>query len=355
MADEPGMDKGELRKLLTVAKKTPVNAAIGMTKDGTPAMLLHKIKQPRALSKELEGSGDLKNMRWGELYVDEEKDSKTLIARLNKPASGMARKLVKVVKFAGFSKVVLQFEDGTSEEGGDEEGDEAAADGSPPVAAAEPAPAPPQPPPQATDFGPVTARVTALVKRMLPLIAADATRGDTLKTLAKQAQGFIQSRDAAQAESATDALEQAVTGFEAAGAAPAQSQTDAATLAKARSAWMAVRQRVDGDLSKLLDAVRSTYQDHGGLAEIEQRVQKELDGVLGALNEDLAHKLDEMGKAGAAERPKLMAEAKQIAERYQQHVATDKVLGALDDNPFVPLSVQKTVTAALSAIVRTLH
>lgn len=353
------MEKGELRKLLTVAKKTPVNAAIGMMKDGTPALLLHKIKQPRALSKELEGSGELKNMRWGEFFVDEEKDPKTLVARLNKPASGMARKLVKVVKFAGFSKVVLQFEDGTTEEGGDEEGDEAAppADGAQPVAAGEPAAAAAAPPQQGPDLGPVTARITALVKRMLPLVAADPSRGDSLKTLAKGAQGFIRGGDLGQAESATNALEQAVTGFEATAAAPASGQapTDPATLAKARSAWIAVRQRIDVDLNKLLDAVRATYRDHRGLGQIEQRVQKELDGVRAALDDELARKLDEMGKAATAERPKLVAEAKQIAQRYQQHIATDKVMGALDDNPFVPLSVQKTVTAALSAIVSKLH
>jgi hypothetical protein len=339
MADEPGMDKDELRKLLMVAKKTPVNAAIGMLKDGRPALLLHKIKQPRTLSKELESSGDLKNMRWGDFHVDGDKDPKTLVARLNKPAAGLARRLVKAVKFAGFSKVVLEFEDGTTEEGGDEE--EAEETAAAPQAAAL----------QAPDLGPVRARLTACVKRMMPLIAADASRGDTLRPLAKAAQAAIQAGDAAHATAAADALEKAVAGFEAPAVVPA----DPAALAKARSAWIGVRQKVDGDLGKLLDAVRTTYKDHPGRAEIERFVQQQLNGVREALDGDLADKLDEMGKAPASDRPKLAVEAKQIAARYQQHLATDKVLGALDDNPFVPLTVQKIVTAALSVIVRTIH
>lgn len=351
MADEAGMEKGELRKLLTIAKKTPVNAAIGMSKDGTPALLLHKIKQPRALSKELEaGTSELKNMRWGEFYVDEEKDPKTLVARLNKPASGLARKLVKVVKFAGFSKVVLQFEDGTTEAGEDEETPAAEPGAALPAIAAAPPEASPDSPPQASDLGPITARITTLVKRMMPLISADPSRGDTLKGVAKEAQAALQSRDVGQAEAAAARLEEVIIGFEQA-APPA----DPATIAKARSAWIAVRQRLDLDLHKLLDAVRETYEGHDGLAEIERRVQTELDGVLGSLDDELARKLDDLGKAADADRPKLAAEAKQIVARYQQHVASNKLLGVIDDNPFVPLTVQKTTNAALSAIVRNIR
>ena len=368
MADEPGMDKAELRKLLTIAKKAPVNVALGMMKDGTPAILMHKVKQPRALSKELESGGaELKNMRWGEFLVEEEGDPKTLVARLNKPASGLARKLVKAVKFAGFSKVVLKFEDGTSEEGADEENQEGAAEGAPGAATAAPQTADrPTPVPDAAgaapeaaappsgDLGPITARVTGLVKRMLPLIGADAARADQLKSLAKDAQAAIQGQDTAKAETAANALEQAIAGFEAAPAGT-QPAVDPAVLTKASTAWVRVRQVIDGELAKLMDSVRSTYQDHGGLAEIEKRVRAELDSVLGKLDDELAHKLDEISKAGAAEQPKLTSEAKQIVQRYQDHIATDKVLGALDENPFVPLSVQKTAGNALTAIARALH
>ena len=375
MADDTGMDKSELRKLLTLAKKTPVSAAMGMGKDGTPVLLLHKTKHARALSKELEATTpDLKNMRWGELLVDEEKDPRTLIARLNKPSSGLARKLIKVVKFAGFSKVVLQFEDGSTEEGGDEEGvEDAAQDSGTPQSAAADTPAPPaldpvgaapSAAPQAAeqdrgaDLRPLTVRLTALVKRMIPLISADPSRQGELSTLAKTAQAAIQGGDQAGADKAATDLEKTIVRFETAkDAAPAgePATADAATIAKARAVWLATRKRVDADLNKLLDTIRDTYKDHGGLAEIEKHVQGQLDTVLDALDEDLAHKLDEMSKATGPERPKLVAEAKKIVARYQQHIATDKVVGTLDDNPFVPISVQKTVSAALSALSRSIH
>ncbi len=49
-----GMEVAEMKRLLTKSKAEPVNVAVGL--DGKNAvMMLHKMKQPKAVSKDLEG------------------------------------------------------------------------------------------------------------------------------------------------------------------------------------------------------------------------------------------------------------------------------------------------------------
>ncbi len=360
MADGQGMDKVELKKQLMVVKKQEMRCAVGLGKDGAAVILLDKNKPATALEKDLEKDNPgIKNTRRGVAFVDHDADPRVLVLRLNKAASGLGRKLVKVVKVGGFGGVIMRYDDGTPEERPADEPDEAepaAQAAAAPAAAAAPDAKSPAPPdaPAAPDMGSLTADLTALVKRMIQLIAADPTRQESLQPLAVTAQTAVKGGDPAAAKAAVGALHKAIEIIEKAAASPgaANGQADAATLAKARVAWLATRQRVDADLNKLLDAIRTTYKEHEGLADIEKTMQKHLDSVLDALDDSLAHKLDELSKVTAAERPKAVAEAQQILARYQQHLATDKVIGQLDDNPFVPIAVQKTVTAALAALQR---
>jgi hypothetical protein len=41
-------------------------------------------------------------------------------------------------------------------------------------------------------------------------------------------------------------------------------------------------------------------------------------------------------------------------QRYQDFVASDETLSELDRNPFVPLAIQKTLTATLSVLAKSL-
>jgi hypothetical protein len=41
---------------------------------------------------------------------------------------------------------------------------------------------------------------------------------------------------------------------------------------------------------------------------------------------------------------------KSSGDPYTKHVASDPTITALDKNPFVPLSIQKTMTATLTAL-----
>src|SRR3954453_9081947 len=108
-----GMDVADMRRLLSKSKTEPLNVAVGL--DGKNAvMMLHKTKQPKGVSKDLEGNFDaLKNARWGTAFVYIDADPKLVILTLNRAASGIGAKLKKTLKGTGFSKVRIQLEDGT--------------------------------------------------------------------------------------------------------------------------------------------------------------------------------------------------------------------------------------------------
>ena len=54
--------------------------------------------------------------------------------------------------------------------------------------------------------------------------------------------------------------------------------------------------------------------------------------------------------ADGAAHAKLVGEVKQIIARYETFLASDPLIAKLDDNPFVPLSLEKTLTASLAAL-----
>ena len=98
-----------------------------MSKTQQALIMLDKIKQPRAISKELEKMyGEIATPRWGTAFVDVDADPKLVILTLNKPTPGFARKMKKTLKGTGFAKVQVRLEDGTLDEavGEEEEGDD---------------------------------------------------------------------------------------------------------------------------------------------------------------------------------------------------------------------------------------
>jgi hypothetical protein len=105
--DETGMDKAEMKRLLSVAGKKPVNCAVAKPNKGQMALLLmDKVRQPKALVKDLQGQFvDMKNPRWGTVSVDAQQNPKLAVFELNKPFPGLARRLGKTLKGTGFSAV----------------------------------------------------------------------------------------------------------------------------------------------------------------------------------------------------------------------------------------------------------
>jgi hypothetical protein len=406
---QTAMEKPVMKQMLVKSKKEPVNCAVAQGKDtATVLLLLDKIKSPKSVLKELEKQfPDTKNGRFGTAVVDTDADPTLVEFHINKPASGMAKRLVKTLKGTGFTKVKLVFDDGSTEAGSDEEEAQGAsapqarggqpapppppqsgeapaappAAAQPPDAPASPAASPPDDaaaPPAAdteTNVAELTQRVTGLVKQMLGVVAADPSRLNELKALAGKAQASLKAGDLTSASDAADALEAALGGAGAAANAPAASaspaapsapsaadgqaspngqaapQAAASTLAKSRQAWLATRSKLESDIGKLHGAFMSAYKDHGAVDKLEAAFKSRVEGVLGSLDESLAEKLDELGKAtDPAARGKLVQEARQIMQRYESFVASEPTIAALDTNPFVPLAIRKTLTATLTTL-----
>jgi len=302
------MDKGELRKLLLKSKQEPVNCAVA-TGDGRKSqpvlILLDRRKPPKTLMKELEKQfSEARNPRFGTAHVDPDVDAKLVLLRLNAGASGLAERLAKSLKGTGFSKVKIMLGDGTVAE----QVEEPEAGQAPATAAA---PAPP---------------------------AAEAAA----------------IPPAAEAATVPPAAKAAAAPPDAAAAAQAAART--ATNAKARAVWVATRQKVERDLGQLHGAFTSAFKGHQSEGKLTQAFRARVDTVLDTLGEELADTLDAVnGAADPAQRQKLVEQAHAHIAQYAKHVATDPTIGALDRNPFVPLSIGKTMSATLAALSKTIR
>jgi len=375
-----GMDVGEMKRLLTKSKTEPVNVAVGQ--DGKSAvMMLHKMKQPKAVSKDLEGKfKDLKNARWGTAFVDTD-DPKLVILTLNRAASGLGAKLKKTLKGTGFSKVRIQLEDGSiaedvGEEDEEQKGEAQASPNAPeaPVAHGPTEQNQPQTDTQAEtqpnetqqfDSAALTQRLTGLVKEMIGVLKTAPERQGELKDLASKAQTAIKAGEESAATQAIDTFEAALQGGTAPnGADTTQTETkptgpaapNAAVLQKSRTAWVAARKRIEDEIGKLQQAMTKHYDGEGFAADLDKVFQAKVGPILTSLDQSLATKLDEVGKnTDPGQHEKLVGEAQQIIGKYESFIASDPLIPQLDQNPFVPLQIQKTLTATLEALKKSVR
>ena len=105
-----GMEIAEMKRLLALSRAAPLGCAIGAGDDRTMALLLiDRVKAPKAVLKELEEEfPDLSNARFGTVQAMPDGQAKTVRFVLNKPSSGLSKKLVKTLKGTGYSKVELE-------------------------------------------------------------------------------------------------------------------------------------------------------------------------------------------------------------------------------------------------------
>lgn len=109
---EAGMSKQDLKKLLVLARRQPINCAIGRG-DGETAnqtlILLDRVKPPKALLAQLrKDCPKLKTPCFGTAAVDARADPKLVTFSLNKKVSGMPRQLRASLKGTGFTKVAVE-------------------------------------------------------------------------------------------------------------------------------------------------------------------------------------------------------------------------------------------------------
>jgi hypothetical protein len=225
------MEVADIRRLLNESKSSgkPIGCAVGMSKDmKTALLLLHKTHEGSELGRNLKKDvPDVVNMRFGTARIDEE-NQKMVRLVLNRPVSGVAKKLIKTLKGTGYTKVKLGLEDGTEFEGADDEEDaqaQAAKQAQAPTAeAARPAPPPPAteapaipaagaapPPPPAPEKDAAPPDADALKKELAALAGQipGAAGGDAAKTAA-----MVKLAREGQANIATNNLKYAATSIE---------------------------------------------------------------------------------------------------------------------------------------------
>jgi hypothetical protein len=368
MADiDTGMKPQEMKSLLAKSKKEPVNCAFAQAgAPGLALLMLDRIKQPKALEQELlKRFPDAKNERRGSAFVDIEENPKLVKFTVNKAASGMARRLVKTLKGTGFNKAVVMLEDGTEVENyGEEDTVDAALAGAAGAASVPDAPPPDAPADSSVpDAPPVDASVaaqaidaSALRRDLGGLIVriqavTDPARKATLGALAAAANAALKANDLAATAAGIAKLREAVDGPQAAAPVKPVPGGGAVVYAKSRLAWLATRQKVQGEIEKLRGQLVTAFPGLNLEAQLDAEYTQFVAPVLSELDESLADKLDEAGNAAdPAIRSPRVAEAKAIMQRYTSFLSSTPVIAALDENPFVPLAIRPTLSAALTTL-----
>lgn len=351
------MPAAKLKPLLMRSKQEPVFCAIGLSKAKDGVILLDKKAKPRkvlallkaAAKKEkvdLEGS----SLRFGHASVDTDVDSALVTFTVNKDAPGPLRiGLLAHLKKAGFGKCEIVVDTALENEAEEDDAEE----GAPAAAAAAAAPA------AGPDLAALTARLTALVKQMMAASASNPNGADAMKAAAVAAQAAMKSGDTAAASMQMDTLESLLgapqagaSGAPAAPGAPAgPGSMGSPVFAKARSTWVATRKKVESELGKLHKEMMTAYAGHGVAADLDKMFTSKVEPIMGQLDDSLAHKLDEVSSnSDPAAHQKLVQEAKQIITGYEAFLQSEPLIAKLDKNPFVPLSIQATLTASLTAL-----
>jgi hypothetical protein len=373
--DEPLMSPAEMKPLLMLSKRQPVNCAIGMTRDKMGVILLDKKAKPRKmlalLKKRAAGAKlelDIASCRFGQAMVDAAENSQLVQFVVNKETPGALRpKLIEQLKKSGFGKCEIRVDEGLDSGTDEDDEDEADDMGQPaPTGSATPEPTATASPetkaaPDATE---VTKRLTDLVKRMMAVLGSNPAGSDAMKTAAVAGQTALKSGDLAAAAASADTLERlldAASSSSSAGPAAGGSSNapkngpGSPVFGKARATWVATRQRVESEIEKLHDELQATYKGQPVVADLEKAFRSKVEPMMAQFDETLSDKLDEVSNAAdPATHAKLVAEAKQIITKYEGFLASDALIAKLDDNPFVPLAIEKTLTATLTVLAKTI-
>lgn len=406
---DAGMAKPELRKHIIMARRKPLHIAFAMGGDGHAIVVMDRRKPPRAIEKQIkEQASDSRNHRFGLVRFDEDEPS---IARIvvNKPSAGMARKLVLALKGTGVRQIELLMEDGTSVDSARNEDDEdetendtdeadtaqddddgqdsdetgysatpatmdaantdvaddgaASSDGS----AEQDAP----------DAKALTRDLAQSIKRMMVVIGTNPSLKAGLVEMATDAQASLKRGDLQQAAAGIAVIKQALDSADepnrddaksggddgatsqaqaVPAGTPAHGKAAVQRYRKSRQVWVATRKKVDADLEKLSGAIGSF--DHGGRFgnDIAATFLKTIDPVLSTLDDSLAGLLEQAENAeDQEEADQALEQARTTIGLYQDFAASNPLIKQLDGNPFMPMTIGKTISASLAALAAAIH
>jgi hypothetical protein len=160
------------------------------------------------------------------------------------------------------------------------------------------------------------------------------------------AQQVIDAKDTAKAKQAIKVLTEQLDKI-----APAEVDVGGVDYAKAGEKWVAARTQVNAEIEKLKAALVSTYQADGLAGDVEKAYSAVVAPVMTAFDDSLAATLSKIAAAtDSAAHGELVGQARAILARYESAL-TNPVIADLDNNPFVPLSIHKTLAGTLSGLM----
>ena len=107
-AKQPGLDKQELKKLLRMARRQPMNCAVGTGPDGC-LIVLDRVTPPKTLLAQLKKDcPQLRTPCFGTAAVSAAEDPKLVTFQLNRTLQGFQRRLRLTLKGTGFTKVAVE-------------------------------------------------------------------------------------------------------------------------------------------------------------------------------------------------------------------------------------------------------
>lgn len=134
------------------------------------------------------------------------------------------------------------------------------------------------------------------------------------------------------------------------GVKPASTIAPAIVYTQTRLAWQATRKKIQAELNKLEQAILSTYQGHAALRAVTQGVRR-LDTVLELFDESLSDALDAaLNETDGPTKQGLHDQARAIIVKYTDFLKSEPIVQELDANPFVPISVQSTLSNTLAVL-----
>ncbi|MBW4091349.1 MAG: hypothetical protein HIU82_09600 [Proteobacteria bacterium] len=217
------------------------------------------------------------------------------------------------------------------------------------------------------DDGAPVVDLAALKRRLADLarqvqVVPDVARKGELARMASQANAFITAGSGSAAETALDALRDALaaggggTSGNGTGNGTNGGGDRAGVYAKSGEAWLKARSRVEADIEKLRAQLVETYKDDGIAGEIESRFRARVVPVLAALGANLPARLAAAsGATDSNARAAQIKEAQDILTTCKAFLDSEPLIADLDANPFVPLTIHQTMSATLAALEKVVH
>lgn len=340
-AEEPAsalLDPKKLLDQLNQCKRKPDrNVQFGYVdgKEKAPAVLaLHPTMSGRTLMAKLQEETGGKTGAYGTAWID----GPNLMLQLDKPLSGLVKKVRAPLKAAGFRipNVVLWNADGSvfEKDSEDADGNAVPAGGGP-------------------GGNGLQQTYEARLAELTPLVlkALKEQRGDGTKLRAVL--GFAQEKAAAGSyESALKALDSLQALLLAAGTAagPAAAGGEAFSkvqFEKIHLEWESRKKQVGLRLAELHAAIMAEFDDAESVS-----AAKNLGKVLARFNEGLGDTLVALRNASdKATRAQFAAKASQVADHYLGYLDSHPLVAHVEANPYqIKVAVRETLSAPLSAV-----